>query len=313
MNNIILKKQNCDLVLSAKVHRLDLDVSLIKKGIEDNKEVEKKEGDNIFKKFGKSVSNSVKKGRTESLEKALDKDEKEIVKLGEEGLIKGDDFVSKAKECLDTQAKKAAFGILYLLSDEFEYENGEATLSSLSESIYGNKDALSTLKKELTLDFKTISESLFQSFKSNDLLLDAMEGYYASLLEERKEKCAMCMAKAILGEENKAVPLLALLLAGKNNLPYCNDEELEKQALLSIDKDSYFTIIAIKSTLLQEEKKEWNDEERKTNVKGILTSLSHLRLLAEISYIVDKKDEEGSKLKIKGINGFIRRLADSSK
>ena len=313
MNQIISKKEQSDLILSAKIFRLDADVSLIKQGIEENKEVAKDEKDNIFKKFGKSVSNSVKKSRTENYEKALGKDEAEIVSLGEEGLIKGEDFKAKAKEALDSQAKKAAFGLLYLVSDSFEYDSQETTLSSLSETLYGSKEALSTLSKELDDNFRILSESIFSSLKSNDLVKEAMEGYYASLIRENKEKCALCTAKAILGDESKAAPLLALLLAGKNNLPYCNDEESAKAAFLGIDKDSYFAAIALKATLIQEEKKEWKSEEKDGNLKAILTALSNLNLLAQISYIVDKKEEESAKVKIKSLNAFVNRLNDLTK
>ena len=313
MNSTIIKNQKYDFVLSAKIYRLEEDIALIKKGIEDNKEVAKDEKDNIFKKFGKSVSNSVKKSRTESYEKSLSKDEAEIVSLGEEGLIKGEEFKSASKETLDSQSKKAAFGLLYLVSDVFEYDSKDETLSSLSEAIYGNKEALATLNKEFADNFRITTESLFFSLKSSDIVKEALEGYCASLLEKHEEKCALCTAKAILGEESKAVPLLALLLAGKNGLPYCSDEEKAKAAFLGIDKDSYFAIMAIKATLIQEEKKEWKDDEKGNNVKAILTALSNLNLIAQISYIVDKKDEDSAKSKIKCLNAFVSRLADLTK
>ena len=313
MNETKNKENQADLLLSAKVYRLEEDVALIKQGIEENKEVAKDEKDNIFKKLGKSVSNSVKKTRTENYEKALDKDEAEIVALGEESLLKGEEFKAKSKEALDSQSKKAAFGLLYLVSDSFEYDSKETTLASLSEALYGNKEALSTLSKELDDNFRIIAESIFFSLKSNDLVKEAMQGYYASLSREGKEKCALCMAKAILGEESKAAPLLALLLAGKGDLPYCNEEEKAKSAFLSIDKDSYMAIISLKATLIQEEKKEWKSEERDSNLKAILTALSNLSLLGEISYIVDRKEEESAKSKIKCLNAFVSRLNDLMK
>lgn len=300
------------LVLSAKLYRLNKDVDLINKGIEDNKEVAKDEKDNIFKKFGKSVSNSVKKNRTENFEKALAKDQEAIKSLGE-GLLSGDAFVEEAKKALDNQAKKTAFGLLYLLSDTNEYDSKEETLSSLSEALYGSKDALATLSKELDADFRIISESLFSSIKSSDLVKEALNGYLDVLSSSRDEKCALCMAKTILGDESKAAPILALLLAGKNALPYCNDEDKAKEAFLGIDKDSYFAAMAIKSILTQEEKKEWSDDEKKANLKGILTIMSQLNLLVQISSIVDKQDPEGAKVKMKAINGFVNRLADLNK
>ena len=313
MNQIIVKNGKGDLILSAKIARLSKDVDLIKKGIEDNKQVEKDEKDNIFKKFGKSVSNSVKKSRTESLEKALDKDEKEIVRLGEEGLLQGEDFPSAAKEALKSQDKKTAFGLLYLLSDEFEYNDKTATLEDLSLTLYGNKDALSTLKKELDSNFKEASASLISSIKTSPAIVEAMEGYFASLAEERKEKCALCASKAILGEDSKAAPLLALLLAGKNGLPYCNDEEKAKEAFLPIDKDSFYGALALKATLIQEEMKDWDEAKKKENLKAILTAFSSLNLLAEISYIVDKQNDDDAKAKIKGISLFVLLLANLNK
>ncbi len=300
------------LVLSAKLYRLSKDVELINKGIEDNKEVAKDEKDNIFKKFGKSVSNSVKKSRTENFEKALAKDQEAIKALGE-GLLSGDAFIEEAKKALDSQAKKTAFGLLYLLSDTNEYDSKEETLSSLSEALYGNKDALNTLDKELDADFRIISESIFSSIKSNDIVREALNGYLNLLSSSRDEKCALCMAKAVLGDDSKAAPVLALLLAGKNSLPYCNDEDKAKEAFLGIDKDSCFAAMAIKSTLTQEEKKEWDGDQKKINLKGILTTMSQLNLLVQVSSIIDKQDPEGAKAKTKAINGFVNRLADLNK
>ncbi len=300
------------LVLSAKLYRLSKDVELINKGIEDNKEVAKDEKDNIFKKFGKSVSNSVKKSRTENFEKALAKDQEAIKALGE-GLLSGDAFIEEAKKALDSQAKKTAFGLLYLLSDTNEYDSKEETLSSLSEALYGNKDALNTLDKELDADFRIISESIFSSIKSNDIVREALNGYLNLLSSSRDEKCALCMAKAVLGDDSKAAPVLALLLAGKNSLPYCNDEDKAKEAFLGIDKDSCFAAMAIKSTLTQEEKKEWDGDQKKINLKGILTTMSQLSLLVQVSSIIDKQDPEGAKAKTKAINGFVNRLADLNK
>ena len=304
--------QMSSLVLSAKLYRLNKDVELINKGIEDNKEVAKNEKDNIFKKFGKSVSNSVKKSRTESFEKALAKDQEAIKALGE-GLLSGVAFVEEVKKALDSQAKKTAFGLLYLLSDTNEYDSKEETLSSLSEALYGNKDALNTLDKELDADFRAISESIFSSIKSNDLVREALNGYLDLLSSSRDEKCALCMARAVLGDDSKAAPVLALLLAGKNALPYCNDEDKAKEAFLGIDKDSCFTAMAIKSTLTQEEKKEWDNDQKKLNLKGILTIMSQLSLLVQVSSIVDKQDPEGAKAKTKAINGFVNRLTDLNK
>ncbi len=300
------------LVLSAKLYRLSKDVELINKGIEDNKEVAKDEKDNIFKKFGKSVSNSVKKSRTENFEKALTKDQEAIKALGE-GLLSGDAFIEEAKKALDSQAKKTAFGLLYLLSDTNEYDSKEETLSSLSEALYGNKDALNTLDKELDADFRIISESIFSSIKSNDVVREALNGYLNLLSSSRDEKCALCMAKAVLGDDSKAAPVLALLLAGKNSLPYCNDEDKAKEAFLGIDKDSCFAAMAIKSTLTQEEKKEWDGDQKKINLKGILTTMSQLNLLVQVSSIIDRQDPEGAKAKTKAINGFVNRLADLNK
>ncbi len=300
------------LVLSAKLYRLSKDVELINKGIEDNKEVAKDEKDNIFKKFGKSVSNSVKKSRTENFEKALAKDQEAIKTLGE-GLLSGDAFIEEAKKALDSQAKKTAFGLLYLLSDTNEYDSKEETLSSLSEALYGNKDALNTLDKELDADFRIISESIFSSIKSNDAVREALNGYLNLLSSSRDEKCALCMAKAVLGDDSKAAPVLALLLAGKNSLPYCNDEDKAKEAFLGIDKDSCFAAMAIKSTLTQEEKKEWDGDQKKINLKGILATMSQLSLLVQVSSIIDKQDPEGAKAKTKAINGFVNRLADLNK
>ncbi len=300
------------LLLQAELYRLQLDVAAINKGIEDNKEVEVSEKENVFKKFGKSIGNSVKKNRTESFEKALAKDMARNAEINHDGVaINGDEFKKEAIETLNTQAKKVSFALYYLSNDSFEYEFMDETLQGLSEALFGNKDALTTLSKELDTNFKAITVSIFSGMKYTDEAKAAIGKYFDLLSSPTQGECALCKAKgAMNGNGDSIASVLALLLSGNASLPYCNDEEKGKAAFLSISKESFQAALALKATLFEEEKKEWGEEEKKTNVKGTLSCFATLSYWTKVAYLLEGKDKDACKEKIKGLECYVSLLED---
>ncbi len=303
------------LLLQSELYRLQLDVASIKKGIEDNKEVEVGEKENVFKKFGKSIGNSVKKSRTESFEKALAKDQAKNTEINPDGLIiDEEEFKADAKELLNTQAKKVSFALYYLSNDAFEYESKEETLQGLSEALFGNKEALATLAKELDGNFKAVTVSLFSGMKYTDEAKAAIGKYFELLSNSSEGECALCQAKGAMNGNGDAIAcLLALLLCGNKDLPYCNDEEKGKDAFLSISKESFQAALALKATLFQEEKKEWSEDEKKANVKGALSSFATLSYWAKVAYLLEGKDKDSCKEKIKGLESYVTLLEELMK
>lgn len=290
----------------AKIYRLQLDLGLIEKGIEENKEVATEEKDNFFKKIGKGIGNSVKKSRTESLQKALSKDQAKMVEINpNKEEIKKEDIKALCEKTFDTQAKKTAFGLYYLANDDFEYDEGKATKEGLSEVLYGSKDALNTLSDELNDNFRSIGGALFSGMKFTDESKAAIGKYYELLMAPVEGKCAICKAKTSVGEKADAIAsVLALLLCGNSGLPYCNDEEKGKVGFLAISKESFQAALALKATLIQEEKKSWSEEERKENVKGILKNLSDLTYICRVAYLVDGQKKDACEDKLKGLRAF---------
>lgn len=303
MNEI--KKE--DLLRQAKICRLKLDLGLIEKGIEENKEVAAEEKDNFLKKIGKGIGNSVKKSRTEALQKALAKDQAKMVEINPDKVeIKQEDFRSLCEKVLNTPAKKAAFGLYYLASEDFEYEEGKETNESLSEALFGDKESLSRLSNELNANFRSIAGALFSGMKFTDEAKVAIGKYFETLENPAKGECALCKAKDALGEKADSVAaVLAVLLCGNAGLPYCNDEEKSKTALLGISKESFQAVLALKATLIQEEKKGWSNEEKEANVKGILRVFADFSYLARVAYLAYGEKKEPSEEKIKGVNAFL--------
>ncbi len=307
-----------ELVNSMKLVRLDADLAIIAKGIEENVQVEKDEKDNIFKKFGKNINNSIKKNKTEGLEKNKKDDEDEIEKLKKETANATSDVAEIEKsgtKLLSTIEAQHAFAILYLLSDEHEYKDDDETLKKVSNLIFKNDEKLGEVKKNLNIHYNVIANGLFSSIKASDALLLALNGYLASLEDAKEKKRAYELASSALEsssakEEDKksAITMTGIMLTGNKGMAYSDKEEGEN-AFFSLDKVNVQVALAINAYLISVVKPELNEEELKNDVLSILTSLSKLTLTCEKLMIIEKKDQENAKEKLKAINNYIADLS----
>ncbi len=308
-----------ELINSIKLIRLEKDLEIIQKGLEENVQEEKTEKDNIFKKFGKNVSNSIKKNKSEGLEKNKKQDEDEINKiksefpsvLSDSSLIKNE--IESKYVSLDG---KQIFSILYLLSDSHEYRDENATEEEISTLLLDDKDKLSTIKKELNSHYNKVSGTLLNSLKKSDALLGALEGYLALLTDEKKEGYCYDLSKDVFGdfslnEEDKksAIVMTSLMATGKDGKEFSKDEEGEN-AFFELDKANIQASLAIRAYLLSVLKPTMNGEELKKDTYSILTSLSHLSLACQKKMIIDKIDQENAKEKLGCINNFIVDLSN---
>ena len=75
--------------------------------------------------------------------------------------------------------------------------------------------------------------------------------------------------------------------------------------MLGISKESFQAVLALKATLIQEEKKGWSNEEKEANVKGILRVFADFSYLARVAYLAYGEKKEPSEEKIKGVNAFL--------
>ncbi len=308
-----------ELINSIKLIRLEKDLEIIQKGLEENVQEEKTEKDNIFKKFGKNVSNSIKKNKSEGLGKNKKQDEDEINKiksefpsiLSDSSLIKNE--IESKYVSLDG---KQIFSILYLLSDNHEYRDENATEEEISTLLLDDKDKLSTIKKELNSHYNKVSGTLLNSLKKSDALLGALEGYLALLTDEKKEGYCYDLSKDVFGdfslnEEDKksAIVMTSLMATGKDGKEFSKDEEGEN-AFFELDKANIQASLAIRAYLLSVLKPTMNGEELKKDTYSILTSLSHLSLACQKKMIIDKIDQENAKEKLGCINNFIVDLSN---
>ena len=298
------------LLIQSESFRLQEDIQLIQKGIEDNKEVAHEEKESIFKKFGKNIGNSVKKSRTESLEKELAKDQARLLEVNPEKKEE-EPLADLAKKELDVEAKKVAFALYYLANDSFEYANSSESEEALSLALFGNKEALSNYEKELEANFRTLTVSLFSGMKYTEEVKAALGEYFKILNQKVEGKCALCSAKALLGEgQDKVASCLGFLLTGENGLPYCNDQSKGTEAFLALTKEDVQALLPLKATLIQESKKGWTPEQKKANVQAIVSSLASLVSGLYQAFLLDGKDEEFCKDKIKILLALIDDLKE---
>ncbi len=311
---------NC-LIADVKMFRLKKDLDLIAKGLEENTQ-DQTEEKNFFKKLGKNVSNSVKKSKTESLEKNKKADEEEVAKIQsvyssvceEEEKLK-----EKLSDYLATEDAKAAFAIAYLLADQHEYKEEDETLEEVSKLLYQDGNKLKDIKKDVNSHYNKIVNGLFSSLKNSDVLQLALEGYLTSLPKIEKGKFAYESAKeAIDGldgkEEDKkeAILFCSILLMGKKGA-FFSKEDTGKEAFFQAKKETIQASLALRSYLFSVNKKNCSEEEIKETVKAILSSLSQLSYTLQVKMILEKVDQDNAKEKGSAINNFISNLADMMK
>ncbi len=308
-----------ELINSIKLIRLEKDLEIIQKGLEDNVQEEKTDKDNIFKKFGKNVSNSIKKNKSEGLEKDKKQDEDEINKIKTDfpGVVSDSAAIkSEIESKYASLDGKYVFSILYLLSDSHEYRDENATEEEISILLHDDKDKISTIKKELNSHYNKVSGTILTSIKKNDALLAALEGYLALLADEKKEGYSYDLSKYSLSdfslnEEDKksAITMTSLMIMGKNGIEFSKDEEGEN-AFFELDKTNIQSSLAVRAYILSVLKPSLNSEDLKKDTYSILTSLSHLSLACQKKMIIDKMDQENAKEKLSNINNFISDLSN---
>lgn len=292
--------ENEIIIQSLKLLRLNKDLEIIENLLKENEQVEKNEKDNIFKKLSKNVSNSVKKSKTESLEKNKASDNEELVKVKEtKDLI--DDY-TKLKSIIDDEFKseesKDVLSLSYLLTDSFEYKDSEETLKTLSELIYNNKEVLLSLKKNINSHYNKIGGSLiFGSIKSSPSTILALKGYLNAT--NKKSTSYENALETLKDKDKKPIAILALLLLGKDYLPYSKDDQYIDE-FFSLSKEELLSALSVRGYLLSK-----RGDEIKSEAKVILASLSRFSLKSQIAIIIDKVDVDNYKEKLNIISGFI--------
>jgi hypothetical protein len=306
-----------ELINSMKLVRLNEDLTIIEKGIEDNVQVEKDEKDNIFKKFGKNINNSIKKNRTEGLEKNKKDDQDAIEKINKdypEATAEQTTLETGLKEAITSDEAKYILAILYILSDEHEYKDDEATLKKVSNLIFQDEERLSNVRHEVNSHYGKVANGLFGALKSSPALLSALEGYLLSYTKEGTDaysiaKESMANIDAKEEDKNSAITMTALLLTGKKELSFTSSEE-GNDAFFKLDKTNVQASLGIRAYLLSIVKPTLSEDEIKKDVKAILTSTSSLSLSCQELMIIEKKDQENAKEKLNSINNFINDIAN---
>lgn len=307
-----------ELVNSVKLIRLNEDLVIINKGIEENVQVEKDEKDNIFKKFGKNINNSIKKNRTEGLEKNKKDDEDAIEKIKKDypnSTSEVSDLEKELEGILSSIDGKYVFSILYLLSDDHEYKDEEGSLKKISTLLLNDENKLFDVRKNLNSHYNKIANGLFSSIKSSDAVLFALQGYLLSLPKVKEGKFTYSLTKdaldkSIAKEEDKkaAITMASLILMGNKGMNFSKDDEGE-ESFFALDKTNVQVALAIRAYLVSILKSELTIDEVKEDVSAILTSLSKLSLSCQKLMIIEKKDQDNAKQKLIAINNFIDDIA----
>ncbi len=303
------------LLVALEAYRLRQDLVYIEEGIKENVQVEKKEDDGFFKKIGKSMSNSVKKSRTENLEKSKKADEDRLQDIASVYGNLVSDHV-ELKNAIDAIIKndndRLLFACAYLLSDKNEYEEKDKTRGDVSFLLFGDAKKLSEVSKAAFSHAAQVTPGVFGSMKGSEAVIYALQGYLSS---SRNGDCAYCLAHndfdGVAIDEavaKAAIALEAILLMGNKNMPYCKDDGvLAEEAFFALSRNDLCAALALRSYLLtlQKEESDFLDQ-----VKSILRSLSLLRYEAEVLRIVEKKDIDSTKDKIAIIDLAIEHIAN---
>lgn len=308
-----------EALVGVKMYRLSLDMKAVEKGISENVQEEKNEKDNFFKKLGKNVSNSMKKSRTEGFEKNKAAIEAEVKKLTEQTpeFTKEEGLKDTLTSLFPNEEAKTAFSILYILSDTFEYKEEDETFKAVSRLLFENDDTLGNIRKNLNSHYGKIANGigLFGNLKSNDETILALEMYLSILGNVKGKEALKLVSKASdafeapVDTKSAAVVIAALLLVGKEGLIFSDDEK-DNLLFFNLKKEDLQNALAIRLSLFEVAKKGKEDVQVKNATKAILVAISSLRLTCEEMMIIEKKDQENAKEKLKGISSFVDELAD---
>ena len=284
--------------------------------IENSKNV--KEEKATFKGTMKNISNWFERGtmnysgKVEDIEAELKKfEEKNQNVIGdEEALNLVDSLFNEDKYGL----AKLLFASTIILDDEYDYRYADEGLEQASSVLYGDKETLSKIKKQLFENYNAIAPNSLSNVQAGILLGVAVSSVVAvatmpAILGVGLTAGAIAAHSFGLGVVTLEAVLMSAALTGitYGGMKLYNDAKIKKEFLeLSPEKHAFY--LAIQCTYIQRLKEQASEEEFKEQLDSILRELNNLKSDLDYYLFVEKESTKENKSKIKSFHEFDNRL-----
>ena len=295
---------------SIKYFRLENELYLINKVIENNQTTEVKSKINIFGKMSNKLKDSKVTKYTEKkqlFEKAIAKFELDNSKSDYNYYYQG-----RLNKVVSELFKKDKLGIIksfYALSiisdNEYDFEFDNESLAEISIILFTDKDKLNDLKNKLNLAYNSISGRMFSAFKieDNTLLREATKNSLVFIETENKKYLESTISNDTISVTANLLNYGLLFGLGYNLSNKDLDKSFDK--FVKISPEDIINLLTVLSFLIEiayKTNKHNNDLEDELSLA--ITKVNNLRALILKQIIVYKTDVRINQEKLKYFNNF---------
>ena len=316
MSELTVVHTEKDLFYYIQRLRLVTAKSVNEEKIENSKNV--KEEKATFKGTMKNISNWFERGsmnysgKVEDIEAELKKFEENHQDIinDEQALELANSLFNEGKYGL----AKLLFASTIILDDEYEYRYVDEGLAQASSVLYGDKEVLVQIKKQLFENYNAIAPNSLSSVQKGVLLGVAVSSVVAvatmpAILGVGLTAGAIAAHSFGLGVVTLEAVLMSAALTGitYGGMKLYNDAKIKKEFLeLSPEKHAFY--LALQCTYIQRLKEQVNEEEFKEQLDSILRELNNLKSDLDYYLFVEKESTKENKNKIKSFHEFDNRL-----
>ena len=284
--------------------------------IENSKNV--KEEKATFKGTMKNISNWFERGAM-NYSGNIEEIEAEIKKFEENNPSVIDDEI--ALSLVESLFKEDRYGLAKLLfastiilDDEYEYKYVDEGLAEASSVLYGDKETLGTIKKQLFENYNAIAPNSLSSVQKGILLGVAISSVVAvcampTIMGVGLTAGAVAAHSFGLGALTLEAVLMSAALTGitYGSMKLYNDAKIKQEFLeLSPEKNAFY--LAIQCTYIQRIKDQVSEDEFKEQLDSLLRELNTLKSDLDYYLFVEKESTNENKSKIKSFHEFDNRL-----
>ena len=312
MSELTIIHNEKDLFVYLQKSRLLIAKKLNEENIERTKNV--KEEKTTFKGVVKNVGNFFKRGannyekKDETIDNALKTFEEKNANVIE---------LSVAEELIETLFKEDKYGLSKLifassviLDDEYEYKYVDEGLQDVSVLLYGNKETLPEIKKQLFENYDAISPKSLSSVQKGILLgvaatsAVAVLGMPLLLVPGAITLSALTVHGITIESLLMSAAITGIVYGG---MKLYNDETVKAEfKKLAPEKNALY--LALQCTYIQRIKTQLEEDEFKEQLDSILKNLSTLKGDLDYYLFVEKESTKDNKEKIKSFHKFDDRL-----
>ena len=312
MSELTIIHNEKDLFVYLQKSRLLIAKKLNEENIERTKNV--KEEKTTFKGVVKNVGNFFKRGannyekKDETIDNALKTFEEKNANVIE---------LSVAEELIETLFKEDKYGLSKLifassviLDDEYEYKYVDEGLQDVSVLLYGNKETLPEIKKQLFENYDAISPKSLSSVQKGILLgvaatsAVAVLGMPLLLVPGAITLSALSVHGITIESLLMSAAITGIVYGG---MKLYNDETVKAEfKKLAPEKNALY--LALQCTYIQRIKTQLEEDEFKEQLDSILKNLSTLKGDLDYYLFVEKESTKDNKEKIKSFHKFDDRL-----